>query len=91
MSLDLHFRALFIKLDRFKITQLSIWGFEERSSFIIRPYIKFTFEMGTSDNKTFYFSNLGPYSQHFIFFVTHQWPQLVRVFKTGKHYQPGVM
>ncbi len=31
---------------------------------------------------------LGPYSQHFIFFVTYKWAYYSRVFVTGKPFQP---
>jgi hypothetical protein len=34
---------------------------------------------------------LGPYSQHFIFFVTYELVQLARVFISSKPWQPDVM
>jgi hypothetical protein len=34
---------------------------------------------------------MGPYSQHFIFFVTYKWAKIVGVFVLGKLFQPSVM
>jgi len=34
---------------------------------------------------------LGPYSQNFIFIVTYKQAQQVRVFVTGKYFQPSLM
>ncbi len=34
---------------------------------------------------------MDPYLQHFIFFVTYEWAQYVRMFVPGKSYQPSEM
>ncbi len=34
---------------------------------------------------------LGPYSQHFIFFVTYGWAQQARVFVPDEHFQLSVL
>jgi hypothetical protein len=36
-------------------------------------------------------AGMGPYSQHFIFFVTYELSQSARVFVTSKPFQPNVM
>jgi hypothetical protein len=34
---------------------------------------------------------LGPYEEHFIFYVTYEWPQQARMLDPGKPFQPSVM
>jgi hypothetical protein len=43
------------------------------------------------ENEVFWIQPLGPYSQHYIFFVSYKSAQLARAFVTGKLLQPGVI